>query len=244
VTCFLSTFRPLCSNVDGSTAAKRFGHPPFIDASCRREPDFESAFPSISTVCHGDKFAPRLHRGDRVAFLTVKGGYAGHPKAHRRLVAALEVVERFETHAAAAEWYRAKGLPLPSNCMVVGNGPFAVEHTTQPGRSLQEWDLVYQARTTRAGVFLVCKASYLELHEPPIILEDALVSVFGRVPGTRNPPAITDKQYAALLSLGSQLISGSATTTTGVLSIPQAGSNANQKPRRRSSRPSKPVKGC
>lgn len=83
-------------------------HPSFVDASCRREPDFESEYPSISCVCHGDKFAPRLIEGDRVAFLTVKLKLPRDRAACYRFVAALHVMKRFESHAEAAEWYRAK----------------------------------------------------------------------------------------------------------------------------------------
>jgi hypothetical protein len=48
---FLCSFRPLAASVVGQRAANQFGLPRFLDASCRREPDFESAFPSISALC-------------------------------------------------------------------------------------------------------------------------------------------------------------------------------------------------
>jgi len=54
---YLTTFRPLCFTAAGKKAARKFGHPPYIDASCRREPDFESAFPSITAVCHGGTYS-------------------------------------------------------------------------------------------------------------------------------------------------------------------------------------------
>ena len=43
----LNSFRPLCMTDIGLRAVNDFDCPPFIDASCRREPDFESEFPSI-----------------------------------------------------------------------------------------------------------------------------------------------------------------------------------------------------
>jgi hypothetical protein len=45
-------------------------YPPFIDASCRREPDLESRYPSITALCREGHFAPHLHEGDVVAYMT------------------------------------------------------------------------------------------------------------------------------------------------------------------------------
>src|SRR5262245_28127631 len=100
--CFLATFRPLIQTSDGRYAAKSNGLAPFIDGSCRREPDFESPFPSITATCRSGKFAPRLQVADRVAYLTVKGKYFNDRQPGWRLVAVLRVIERFETHTAAA----------------------------------------------------------------------------------------------------------------------------------------------
>jgi len=199
--CYLSTFKPLCFTAAGRQAVARFRHPPFVDASCRREPDFESPYPSISTICHGDLFAPRLRRVDRIAFLTVKRHYPGHDSAHWRLVAALEVAERFETHQAAADWYHAQALPLPSNCMVRENAPLGVEHTAEPRKDLREWDLGYWKRTRRTGVFLACRALRLRLHEPPVVTKADLIAIFGKVPVTRNPPSISETQFDKLVCL-------------------------------------------
>jgi len=134
----------------------------------------------------------------------VKLPYPGHDEPHWRLVAGLEVVARFETHAAAAAWYRAKGLPLPSNCMVRDNEPFGVEHTAHPKKDLRTWDLGYWARTRKTGTFLACRAHYLELGAPPVVTEADLVGVFGKVPATRNPPGITSDQYDGLMALAAR----------------------------------------
>src|SRR2546423_15125523 len=74
---YINTYHPLCENSSGKAAARRFDHPPFVDASCRREPDFESLRPSITALCRGEKFAPRLKVGDVVIYLTVRGRYPG-----------------------------------------------------------------------------------------------------------------------------------------------------------------------
>ncbi len=88
---YLNTHTPLVHNGFGRKACEDHGHPPFVDASCRREPDFESPFPSISALCRAQMFAPRLHEGDRVIYMTKKGSAE---QGVRHLVAALEVIKR------------------------------------------------------------------------------------------------------------------------------------------------------
>jgi hypothetical protein len=80
---FLAAFRPMVITKAGRDASARFGLPPFIDGSIRREPDLESPYPSISALCRGALFAPRLRPGDRVAFITVKGAYPPLREEHR-----------------------------------------------------------------------------------------------------------------------------------------------------------------
>jgi hypothetical protein len=70
---YLNTYAPLVHNRFGREACRVYGHPRFVDASCRREPDLESSFPSISALCRAQMFAPRLHVGDRVIYMTKKG---------------------------------------------------------------------------------------------------------------------------------------------------------------------------
>src|SRR4051794_3898321 len=103
---FLNTFRPLVCSAYGRSASKLLKIPPYVDASIRREPDLQHKWPSISCLCRGERFAPRLRVGDHVAYLTVKGRY-GDSERHRRLVAVLEVVKLFDSHGQAAAWYRS-----------------------------------------------------------------------------------------------------------------------------------------
>lgn len=203
---FLSTFRPLIINSRGRSAVKTFGLKPYIDASCRREPDFESEFPSISAVCHAGKFAPRLNEGDVVVFMTVKNKYPPISFRHWRLVSILRIQKKFKSHEEASIWYSSKNLPLPSNCMVEGNKPFPLEKTAgpmpfekckrlgEPIKIVNFWDSFYKKRVEKHSVFLACKAEYLELNNPIVITDDQLLEFFGNIPGTRNPPRISDDQ--------------------------------------------------
>ncbi len=56
-------------------AISDYNFPPFIAGSCRREPDFENDFPSITSLCRQEKFAPLLFPNDVVVYITVKGDH-------------------------------------------------------------------------------------------------------------------------------------------------------------------------
>jgi hypothetical protein len=199
---YLNSYRPLAHNRLGQEACRRFGHPPFVDASCRREPDFESPFPSITAICRARNFAPRLWPGDKIIYVTNKGSIT---RDRRHIVAVLEVRERFETHQAASLWYSSRRLMLPSNCLVRGNPPLDVDHTDgglPRHNDVRRWDAKYQLRVRRTGVFLVCSPLQpIELHDPTPVTDDELISVFGRVPPLRTPPPITQRQFEMLLDV-------------------------------------------
>lgn len=214
--CFLATFRPLIRTVRGRTAAQRYFLPPFIDGSCRREPDFESPFPSITATCRAGKFAPRLQVGDRVAYLTAKGKYAGDQGPGQRLVAVLRVIHRFSSHDEAAGWYARQGCPVPSNCLVDHNPPkpFGLTTWDAPAEvkkrgavesdfrlAIRLWDRTYRRRVAKWPVFLATVAEFLELIRPPQLREADIVEVFGKVPATRNPPEISCDRLERLVEL-------------------------------------------
>src|SRR5256885_16284632 len=76
---YLAKYNPLCRTVNESKPAHPSNVPPFVDGSCRREPDLESACPSISALCRCGLFAPNLQRGDIVVYSSFKGMHAGSP---------------------------------------------------------------------------------------------------------------------------------------------------------------------
>ena len=209
---YLNSFKPLCKTKQGRAAISKFGFPPFIDTSCRREPDFQASAPSISALCRGGMFAPRLSVGDSVIYMTVKGQYEPEKTRHWRLVAILRVRERFESHKEAAVWYREAGLKIPSNYMVDGNACLPYEMTAGTDASrfgyvedtedlLKRWDLSYRLRSRRFGVFLTCEADFLELYDPPELTDETLLQIFGRIPPTLNPPAIRAYEFQALYEI-------------------------------------------
>jgi len=209
--CFLATYRPLVKSPNGRQAMRQHGLPPFVDGSCRREPDFESPFPSITAICRGGNFAPRLQEGDRIVYMTVKGRYLGDTKRGWRLIAALRVIKRFPSHAEAASWYAWQNQPLPSNCLVDGNQPKPFEFTNgdppaevrnrsdDPVRVIRLWDATYRRRADKWPVFLVTKAEFIELNDPPQLREADMTAIFSRIPATRTPPKIACKELERLV---------------------------------------------
>lgn len=208
---FLCSYRPLAASATGRAAACAHGLPLFIDSSCRREPDFQATAPSITALCRGSRFAPRLWPGDRVAYVSVKGRYAG--EVGWCLVALLTVERRFDSHQAASTWYVAQGYQLPSNCIVAGNEPQTFDRTnrhpprkvmarvnpkTDPSGIVRLWDWTYASRARACGVFLACRTDFLELLRPPLLRGADMISIFGRIPGTQNPPKVTPHEFERL----------------------------------------------
>lgn len=205
---YLNSFIPLITFKERHADIKRLGIPPYVDASCRREPDFESEYPSITGLCRGDKFVTRLRVGDKVVYRTKKGRYDYYPELHWRIVAGLEVIAILQTHEHARQWYQEKGLSLPTNCMVVGNKPKSesectpLEKTRGKHKSIWSWDNHYRARARVCGLVAVCKPIWVELHAPPIWSEMDEFRTFGRQMATRNPPRITKEHFMACVPSG------------------------------------------
>ena len=209
---YLCSYRPLTENPAGREAIRIHRLPPFIDGSCRREPDFEARVPSISALCRGRNFAPRLWPGDRIAYISRKGKYASGDG--RCLVALLTVEHRFKCHQEAANWYAQQGYDLPSNCMVPGNPPQTYDRTNgnppsevksrvnaekDPTQAVRLWDAGYAYRARHYSVFLACRADFLELWHPPVLRHEDMISVFCRVPGLQNTPKMTPDAFARLV---------------------------------------------
>ena len=127
----LNSYKPLCINEFGQIAVTKYGFPPFIDASCRREPDFENTFPSITALCRKGKFAPQLREKDIIVYITVQGKYqnAEIKESHNRLVSIVQIIKVCKNHQTAAEWYLNNNLPIPSNCMIEENPPKQFDQT-------------------------------------------------------------------------------------------------------------------
>lgn len=212
----LNSFMPLCINEYGRLAIEKYNYPPFIDASCRREPDLENRNPSISALCRQGSFAPHLKKGDVIVYITVKGKYPPYKVKHHRLIAILQVEEVYDTHEEGMNAYLKYNNSIPSNCMVHNNPPYNYDQTAgnikksseikkfllRPqhkqdkigSRRLEKWNNEYLAKSQQWRSFIRTKKIYTNLENPiPIFLKD-FEFIFGKLPNTRTPPKITKKQ--------------------------------------------------
>lgn len=207
---YLAKYRPLNSTPEGRHAVARFKLPPYVDGSCRREPDFQCEFPSISALCRGELFAPNLQAGDEVVYITTKDFY-GEALKHWRVVARLKILKRFDSHIEAATWYRGKVGTLPNNCMVAGNPPLPLSHTTRGGTNcatgcgsiaatLKQWNEHYQKRANTIPVFLACQTIWKQLTSPAILTDQAALKILRSWERVRSrlPIKITDAELEAL----------------------------------------------
>ncbi len=190
---FPCSFTPLCSTPEGIHASIVHSIPPYVDGSCRREPDFEHHFPCITGLCRPDangpgSFAGRLQVGDRVVYWTNQ-----HRKARvNHLVSVLEVIQKVDSHVDARRWYEQHELPLPNNLIVRGNHCIPWNKTHQQPRCVEEpdslkvWDAGYVARAVGHPDVAICQFwnAIRFLHNPPII---DVQHAFGHAIETQNP---------------------------------------------------------
>ena len=143
-----------------------------------------------------------MKENDTVIFITKKGSYL-NVKSHWRLCAILKVKIVFENRLKASEWYKKNNEMIPSNCMVQGNIPNDLDRTigARKHESLEKWDLGYKIRSRKWPVFVVTNTIFKELDSPPIITEEDMISIFKRIPATRNPPQIKKSEYENVLKM-------------------------------------------
>lgn len=220
----LNSYHPLCSNELGKKAAIEFGIHPYVDGSCRREPDFENPFPSISALCRQNSFAPKLFPNDIVIYISLNSN--GNSQSKYRLVSILKVYKRFETHYNAYRWYRENNFVIPNNCMIEGNPPIPFEKTISKFDSFKEinrfknytaekqkkigerivakWNEEYQTKSEKWPVFIVTKPLFNAVYEgfePPTIEYNDFQRIMGRVPNTRTPNNLLKKELFGFCEL-------------------------------------------
>jgi len=204
----------------GLRAIDEYDFPPFIDGSCRREPDFENEFPSITSLCRQDKFAPNLYPNDIVAYITVKGKWFENFD-HYRLISIFLAKDKKHSHSQAASWYKTNNNnSTPSNRMIPENPPYNFKRTmgnyvTKKGikrymgyskekqdkigkRRIEIWNDEYLAKAKKWGDFVITKTIFKNYHDPPIITIEEMIRIFGKVPNTRNPNKISREELREL----------------------------------------------
>lgn len=215
----LNSFRPLCTIQLGLEAIEKYKLPHFIDASYRREPDFENPFPSISALCRQGSFAPHLCKDDIIVYMTIGRQLQPYKQGHH-LVAILQVQEVFATHELGGVAYSRENLPVPSNCMILENRPYDFDKTggdfesihsfkkylLRSGerrlaigrRRLKIWDENYLKKSKIWECFVKTKPLYLDVNNPTQISGSDFDYIFGRISITQTPNILTEKQFIEL----------------------------------------------
>lgn len=192
---FLNSYHPLCETEQGRRVVTQHRIPPFVDYSIRREPDFQNPFPSVTGLCRCDMLVGQANEGDFIAYVTVKSA------GPRRLVAILQVLRKMPNHTAAADWYRRKGLGLPTNCVVLGNDALPISQAVPPTNytTYAAWKAGYRWRSEHYPSFLICRAvNGPELVNPPLVSENVFGGPF---PNTRSPKQIDKGHFVKLRQL-------------------------------------------
>ena len=215
----INSFKPLCHKQLGVMAIEKYGFPPFIDASCRREPDFENPFPSITALCRQGKFAPHLRKNNIVVYITTGGTFKPYKLGHH-LIAILQVEEVYKTHELGKRGYINANLPIPNNCMVEETRPYKFDQTAGGEMSadilkkylalseelreranaelIKDWDNDYLQRSLTYQCFIKTKSLYTNVQNPIRLLRSDFQYIFGKLPNTRTPNIISESSFIRL----------------------------------------------
>lgn len=203
---FLNSFTPLAVNKFGRASAKKHDIPLYIDGSCRREPDFQNPKPAITQLCRPKKLVPRLSKNDLIVYITKLGRY-DTTQAHWKLICILEVIDFALDHNSALTYYLNNEIPVSQNIICDTTSPFPLDYThginannkvnTEASKVIKRWNGEYIDRAKTYPKVAITKVwnDILYLDNPPKINHQMMNSIFGRIPGTQNPPKLSDIEW-------------------------------------------------
>lgn len=182
----LLSYHPLASTPNGRKIAARFGRDLFEDGSPRTEPNLKHEIPSVSSLCRGKRVVTSVEQGSMLVYVTVKRRYFGSVESVQFLTAILEVARVLEDHKQALNHYAEEGLEVPRNVVLVPQLP-ANESTFPYDRILRRYvtpiesEETYQKRGALYGKYILCRAKYLNLTDPPkVYLRDPYATQYGK----------------------------------------------------------------
>lgn len=193
-----TSYYPLICTKQGKAAVDKYNLKPYIDGSCRREPDFENPYPAITGLCRPG-FVERLFEGDLVIYTTNLQGIGV-----KKFISIFEVIATYDSHELAKEWYIKNNISIPNNLIVNETRPFPLEYThrrtscSDCGHDIvEEWDKGYLERSILFPKVAICKTwkNPIDLDNPSDISIEDLLFIFNRIPGTRNPPYLSNDEW-------------------------------------------------
>lgn len=198
---FLNSFTPLAVNKIGRASATNYNLQLYIDGSCRREPDFENSKPAITQLCRPKKLVTRLSDRDLIIYISKLGRY-GTKQAHWKFISILEVIAIVPDHNSALTFYTKNKIPVSQNIICNSTSPLPLEYThginennkkeTDAIKVIKRWNAGYIYRAKQYPEVAITQVwnDVLHLDNPPIINHQMMKSIFGRIPGTQNPPKL------------------------------------------------------
>lgn len=204
---FLNSYYPLCTTKKGRDSAIKYKIAPFLDGSCRREPDFIKDKPAITGLCRTNKLLPRLSKGDLVIYLTNKRKYYNsEPK--RFYVGILQVENILSSHKDAMAWYNKNSFHISQNIICENTKPLRSEYThrfidksfkeNNGEANIRRWNGFYKGRSIKFPLVAQCKIwkKQMELVNPKHISDEEMYKVFKRERvGTQNPPKLKKEEW-------------------------------------------------
>lgn len=204
---FLNSYYPLCTTKKGRDSSIKFKLLPFLDGSCRREPDFEKNKPAITGLCRTNKLVPRLEKGDLVIYITNKRKYY-NSESERYFVGILEVEKILESHKLAMGWYQNNEYELSQNIICENTKPLESEFThrfidtdfknNDGEANIRRWNGFYKGRSRDYPLVAQCKIwnNQLNLDCPRSITDEEMRAIFIRDKvGTQNPPKLKEEEW-------------------------------------------------
>ena len=143
--------------------------------------------------------------GDLVIYITKLGRYGSNP--HWKLIGILEVIDLVCNHEQALHYYTKIGLPVSQNIMCGATSPVPLDHThgisgynisnADAHFVIKKWDAGYNYRALKYPAVAISQVwkDVIHLDNPPIINHGMMRSIFGRIPGTQNPPQLTEAEW-------------------------------------------------
>lgn len=233
--CYLCFYDPLIATKQGRRALFTHPLPSFIDGSCRREPDLDLDYPSVSSIRDGQSLVPNLRVGDKLVYLASKEFYFGSTVAHWRLVAILNVFEEFRSHRDAFLWYAQLGSRIPSNCLVDTNDPepFGLTHGCVPpqlkdkvGKVTHEelvrlWDAEHWHSAGRQPLFFATEPVHLEIVAPNYLTREDMRTIMGTSQLSQKWHNLTAEQYDKFMAFADRAIDVDRNAGSQYVEIPE-----------------------
>jgi hypothetical protein len=141
-----------------------------------------------------------------IIYITKLGKYSSK-QSHWKFIAVLEVIAISQNHNIAMAFYTNNNLPVSQNVMCSSTTPFPFDMShgkcgfkingLLPKQIINKWNARYQFRANHYPALAITQIwqNHIYLNNPSIIDHQMMQRIFGRIPGTQNPPKISATEW-------------------------------------------------